>query len=327
MNKLKTLFIILGIAIVVSVYLNAVLDVSIRVFDPDELEHLHAARALNRDSIIYKDFFEHHMPLLYLLLKPLHLYLQDTISYLFSGRWLMVGFSVITCLLIFLICRIAYSSASAYLSTFIFISHFLFRHKAMEIRPDNVMIPAFLLAVLLLIRGEKYKSKFLFFLSGLFMSLAFLTSIKASYGIIGCFAAIWLNRKRYEHSKTIWNRIFFVGFGSAIPFLVTLGYLFKYSMVQEFFYYTLFINLKWQYNFQPWRSLSIVSMNDPALTTLLVIAWIFFLYRAAKKNFDNALSNYPLIIGSVILLFVLFLTPNPYLQNLSYPLPFLSMFA
>src|SRR5690349_16273212 len=42
-----------------------------RAFDPDELEHSHAAWSLSRGLLPYRDFFEHHTPWYYYLLRPL----------------------------------------------------------------------------------------------------------------------------------------------------------------------------------------------------------------------------------------------------------------
>jgi len=42
-----------------------------RWFNPDEFEHLHAARCKSHGLVPYHDFFEHHTPWLYYLLSPL----------------------------------------------------------------------------------------------------------------------------------------------------------------------------------------------------------------------------------------------------------------
>ena len=42
-----------------------------RSFDPDEMEHLHAAWSFAQGQTLYKDFFELHGPLFYFLLWPI----------------------------------------------------------------------------------------------------------------------------------------------------------------------------------------------------------------------------------------------------------------
>src|SRR6185437_4961750 len=41
-----------------------------RYFMVDETEHLHAAWCMAQGQIPYKDFFEHHMPLIWIILQP-----------------------------------------------------------------------------------------------------------------------------------------------------------------------------------------------------------------------------------------------------------------
>ena len=41
-----------------------------RIFDPDELEHSHAAWSMFKGMLPYNDFFEHHTPWYYYALRP-----------------------------------------------------------------------------------------------------------------------------------------------------------------------------------------------------------------------------------------------------------------
>ena len=47
----------------------------------DELEHLHATWCVAQGQLPYRDFFEHHTPLLYYLLAPIAALLKPELSY------------------------------------------------------------------------------------------------------------------------------------------------------------------------------------------------------------------------------------------------------
>jgi hypothetical protein len=64
-----------------------------REFDPDELEHLHAAFLIAEGDVPYRDFFEHHPPALYLLLQPIFWLFGPGIATITSARFLMLTFS------------------------------------------------------------------------------------------------------------------------------------------------------------------------------------------------------------------------------------------
>src|SRR3954468_16380364 len=42
----------------------------VRFYDPDELEHSHAAWSVSKGLLPYRDFFEHHTPWYYFALSP-----------------------------------------------------------------------------------------------------------------------------------------------------------------------------------------------------------------------------------------------------------------
>lgn len=62
----------------------------VRYFDPDEFEHLHAARNIYHGMIPYRDYFEHHTPFLHFFISPLYLFWGDTIPLIFVARGIML---------------------------------------------------------------------------------------------------------------------------------------------------------------------------------------------------------------------------------------------
>ena len=65
-----------------------------RQFDPDEFEHMHAAFSIASGMVPYRDFFEHHPPLFWLLLQPLFYFFHDPIQQLIAVRVLMMVITI-----------------------------------------------------------------------------------------------------------------------------------------------------------------------------------------------------------------------------------------
>jgi hypothetical protein len=153
-----------------------------REFDPDELEHAHAAWSLFRGMVPYKDFFEHHTPWYYYLLRPFFNWFPVDASFeaakhfLIFGRVLSLGLTVLSLLLVMTIARLwrgssgrpprplSPSPAAARAGTddipwvgpvaaLLLVSQPVFLQKTLEMRPDVLALPFFLGALALLLRG------------------------------------------------------------------------------------------------------------------------------------------------------------------------------
>lgn len=118
-----------------------------RGFDPDELEHLHAAFCLFLGQIPYRDVFEHHAPALYWLAQPVLLITGPNLAALWGLRLLMW---LLATLAVFATTRVARSvlpSVGACLTPGLLLGSSIFFSKGFEFRPDG---PAMLLLVLVL---------------------------------------------------------------------------------------------------------------------------------------------------------------------------------
>ena len=62
-----------------------------RIFDPDEFEHAHAAWCWWKGMIPYKDFFEHHTPWYYAVLRPLFRWFDVDASLESARHFLLLG--------------------------------------------------------------------------------------------------------------------------------------------------------------------------------------------------------------------------------------------
>ena len=149
-----------------------------REFDRDEFEHAHAAWSMFRGLVPYKDFFEHHTPWYYYVLRPLFNWFTVDTSFESATNFLLVGRILswaLTILSLFLVVRMgrlwqgltperhavaAGTSASdgparwgAPLAALLLAAQPVFLQKTLELRPDVLALPFFLGALALLLRG------------------------------------------------------------------------------------------------------------------------------------------------------------------------------
>jgi len=149
-----------------------------REFDPDELEHAHAAWCLFRGMIPYRDFFEHHTPWYYYLLRPLFNWFPVDSSFeaakqfLVVGRVLSLGLAVLSLLLVATMGRLWRGSSgdltpsptpstsgaddipwAGPVAALLLVSQPVFLQKTLEMRPDVLALPFLLGALALLLRG------------------------------------------------------------------------------------------------------------------------------------------------------------------------------
>ncbi len=117
-------------------------------FNPDELEHLHAAWLWWRGLLPYRDFFEHHPPALWLLLRPVvaHFSPDDLVGAVLAGRWIMLGVLLLTALVTWSMARCWTGSARAGRIAAVgwLLSSSLTGHP-IYIRPDQPMLLCLLL--------------------------------------------------------------------------------------------------------------------------------------------------------------------------------------
>ncbi|MFN0053045.1 MAG: hypothetical protein ACKV0T_12740 [Planctomycetales bacterium] len=119
-------------------------EIGRRGIDPDEFEHLHAAFMVWQGAVPYRDFFEHHGPLLYYALQPLFQLFGPELTVLWCARL------AIWCCALGLLCATArlatrWSGGAAGLPAATLLAWTsVFHTKGIELRPD---VPAALLVM------------------------------------------------------------------------------------------------------------------------------------------------------------------------------------
>lgn len=166
----------------------------------DEFQYAHGAWRIAQGDVIYRDFFEHHFPLVHQLMAGVFLAVGDedpnNIVYL---RLAMLPFLTLLAAAAALVNR-AYGPAGALLTALLVLAVPSFSMLATEIRPDPLAFSLFLaaLAALYLRRPGPWRRGFL---SGLLAVAALWGTLKAAYyGLIfpAALAADFLRRRDAE---------------------------------------------------------------------------------------------------------------------------------
>ena len=152
-----------------------------RYFDPDEIESLHAAWKILQGGVIYRDFFEHHHPLSYLLMAPfLAVTAEDAAALIWMRLFNLVLIAGIL-VAAFEIGRRLFNVAAALVGLVLLVSAPIFSAKIIELRPDVLQTFFGLLGLVLLIEHFERRRWYSAVASGLALGLAFATLQKAAF--------------------------------------------------------------------------------------------------------------------------------------------------
>lgn len=146
-----------------------------RAFNGDEFEHVHASWLILQGETPFRDFFEHHHPLLWYFLLPIVKLWPEGFGVMFAARALMFLFFAGCAWLLVRIGTRLFGPLTGLWSGAIWVSFATVQPSGYEVRPDIVMVFFLLLAFRLALEGRSRPS----FLAGLSLSLAFLTLQKA----------------------------------------------------------------------------------------------------------------------------------------------------
>jgi 4-amino-4-deoxy-L-arabinose transferase-like glycosyltransferase len=201
-------------------------------FDLDEFEGLHTAWKLLQGERIYADFFQHHHPLLYYLLVPLHLLLGETTAILFAARLMMLAFLCGSIWLAWRLARDLYGPRVAVLTALMIPLMSTSFTAAIETRPDVPQMFFGMLCVVLLYRHFRMPSATCLALSGLALGVSVLFLQKALFlaAGLGIVLALRLKQRRF----TLREGLIFAAAAACAP-LAYLGYLASHGELSTYF--------------------------------------------------------------------------------------------
>ncbi|MBU2574908.1 MAG: glycosyltransferase family 39 protein [Elusimicrobia bacterium] len=154
-----------------------------RVFDMDELEHLHGAWLVARGQVPFRDFFEHHGPLFPFLLAPLTALIHDPIRAVWAARLFMLALTAATMKVLWNMTAPGRGLLARALPVLLLCSFTTFADKSLEVRPD---VPAMaLLSLALLCASGGASSLKMRLAAGFLLGLAFFFTPKIAYPAAG----------------------------------------------------------------------------------------------------------------------------------------------
>lgn len=309
-----------------------------RWFDPDEFQHLHAAWYVSQGFLPFRDFFEHHMPLIYLVIAPLYSFFDvgsnsdDAVAFLFVARrcmWLFMGvaFALVAIL------GATWRDARVGMVGMLFLANTLmFLEKTVEIRPDPLALMFWLACLLGTLHAVRSRTtdggaRWWFFASGALLAAGILTTQKLLFALPGFGLAMLWHLLDPRSSGTLRRRLEMAGWqliGFTVPMALMLGFFALSGALREFIQYNLLLNVDWsEVRFSPAGYLKQLVVQNPELVALGVVGTMWTIVCMFRRH---AFLRGDYIIALPLVGFVagLFIIPVPYRQ---YYVTFLPLFA
>jgi hypothetical protein len=169
------------VVIIVLLLLVRLLAVFHHEFDSDEGQHLHMVYGWAHGELPYRDRFDNHTPLLYLLYLPLASLAGETPQIVLLARLAIFPLSALMLLLCYAIARRLSDRETALWAVAITLALADWSLKSLEFRPDVLWACLWFVAVWLLIRRADRPTALAFFGVGLALGAALCSSIKTTF--------------------------------------------------------------------------------------------------------------------------------------------------
>jgi len=314
-NPGKVSYWLVGIFITAALVLRILL-IPDREMDEDELQHLHAAREIFKGFLPYKDFFEHHMPLLQYLLGGIYFIFGETAKVIIGGRVFMFLLVVVGMVYFFKLLKTYTGQIERWIGLLILLYLPIFQEVTLEIRPD---VPA----LVCLIAGVYYllsSLRFAKFLAGFLFGLGFCFTQKTIFFIFG--AGIYLLIDSWHINRIIKIRyiLLFIS-GILLPLVGLIIVLWYQGIFGRFIDCVVLLNLKWKASFSPVNGLLWI-VKDQIFLFLAVLGSLYFYFRDGILRKRMARAELLVLIMFSSGLTGAFIIPVPFNQYLLLLLPF-----
>lgn len=288
-----------------------------RVFDPDELQHLHMARCLWKEQRPFVDYFDTHPPLFHLLLQYVFPLSGESVTTILLARGAMWIIGALTCIPLYRLARLYGDRIFALTVLLLLAFTTMFVEKAIEIRPD---VPALfcwlwgLHALVLAARGGPGRS---WLAAGLWLGLTFAFTQKYAYGLVGILAMhLALSASRYREGHRLRDEAFrwvLFGAGLALPTaMVVTPYLLRGDL-WSYIEHVLLIPMHWPEFLDLVYYMYHFRQQNPFLLTLGAAGLLMLAYDTLRSGSPNKALFLPqaAMLGQLA---GLFLIPVPWRQ-------------
>lgn len=241
----------------------------------DELEHLRAAWFVSQGEMPYRDFFEHHHPLVWFLLAPLVSVVPHTnIAALYAGKSLAALFSAGTTVIFYALLKRFFGGAKvAFLGTALSLMFFVSWYGFSVVKPDTFMRFFYFLGLYeFFVFCAERKTKSLL-LCGIFFTIAFLFLQTILINIFPLFfPLVWLFCKKKITFKQI-------AVSAVIPLCMltaALLWLIEENALQRYFELNWVLNAELAKHVLPQHADAFEHLSPYVYCALALWLWLFF---------------------------------------------------
>lgn len=225
-----------------------------RSFDRDENEHIHSAWYITKGAIPYKDFFQHHHPMLWYSTAPIILCFGETIKSIIIIKF----FIFLCCVSIFgityKIAKEVFESVEIGLASILFLgSSVMFVEKVVEVRPDVPQTLFGLISVFFMLRFLKNQNKKNIIASGFFASISFMFLQKSLFLLIAYAIIFFYKLLRKEISL---KHVSFFVLSFFIPLIPFFLYFIFNNSFHDYFFNNWILNMHLLKSFSPYVFMS-----------------------------------------------------------------------
>lgn len=282
-------------------------------FSWDELEHLHATYLVSLGKLPYRDFFEHHHPLLWYLAMPFFRVTTQTYLLLISVKVISIGVGLINLYILFILTG-KFSSKHLFqvLAIVVAGSSVPFLLNGMEYRPDNVMLTNILLSFLFLINYFESKKMKSLFLCGFFLAVAFLFLQKAIFFIFAANISILTAAAIEKRFKIILKELAVLNLCLLLEVLFFTVLLERFDLWNQYYFFNWTLNAFFEDSFSLIKTFKEFFLPDYGFFLLFLIAYtILWLQLITKKLHAKDILLFIWLTVSVLLLVI---SRSPYSQ-------------
>lgn len=308
-----------------------------RTFDPDEMQHLHVAWLVSQGDVPYRDFFEHHMPGLALVMAPLLPAFDTTRSFdaviqaMLASRAVMLLCAALTVAATWKLGDLAFGRETAWIAAAWLSLSMVFVGRTLEIRPDvpaSACWTASLVAVGLATRPRHaHRGGTFWFASGLLLGAALVFTQKlllAGPGLaVASIVHVAAGRSASEMAAAA-RRVVTMVAGFVAPLGAVAALFAARSAFWPLVDSTLLVNLGWHVEVTPLKTLRWLALRDPWLCAFGLGGLLLGTMVAWRGRRLKPLRLF-LTCGAVSLVAGLFAIPTPFPQYTLLFLPLVSV--
>jgi Dolichyl-phosphate-mannose-protein mannosyltransferase len=261
----------------------------IRVYDPDEFQHLEMAWLIANHQVPYKEFFEHHTPLYHVIIAPfigdMPITNGDAAVGLVHG---LRAFAVLLCAAIialtFVIARKMAGVTAGIFAALLLLTSTIFVGKGVEIRPDQLATLLLLLATLcLMLAGESKRWPVYLFLASGLASASILTTQKALFAVPG-LAVTFVALCMHQHfsARDIIRAIVIALIGAMLAALPILTYFYSHGALGDFLTDNFLLGAKWVHVKDPMLKLLALEFREESLLLFLAAIGVVGLLQQGR---------------------------------------------